>query len=156
KSEEEQLMDEALGKRITDYLIKPVHPSQIWLAVKKVFEAQTLQQDRAARDYVGHVRWLAELDTKRLAFGDWIDVNRRLAAWDLELEHLAAPGLKQAHLDSRRELNLEFSRFVDEHYRNWVHSAPDRRPMLSLDVVERAVVPHLREGRRVTFVVIDC
>ena len=156
KSEEEQLMDEALGKRITDYLIKPVNPSQIWLAVKKVFETQTLQQDRSARDYVGHVRWLAELDTKRLGAADWIDVNRRLATWDLALEHLADPGLKQAHTDSRKELNLEFGRFIEEHYADWVNSAPGRRPMLSPDVAERAIVPHVRAGTHVTFIVIDC
>ena len=66
KSEQEEIMDETLGRRITDYLIKPVNPSQIWLAVKKVFESGALQQDRSAREYVGHVRWLADLDTKRL------------------------------------------------------------------------------------------
>ncbi|MGH7726386.1 MAG: response regulator [Candidatus Eiseniibacteriota bacterium] len=156
KSEQEELMDEALGRRITDYLIKPVNPSQIWLALKKVFESQTLQQDRAAREYVGHVRWLAELDTKRLGPNDWLDVNRRLALWDLELEHLADPGLKQAHTDSRRELNIEFGRFIEDQYPAWLRQPADKRPMLSLDVVERAVAPHLRAGRKVTFIVIDC
>jgi CheY-like chemotaxis protein len=156
KSEQEELMDEALGRRITDYLIKPVNPSQIWLAIKKVFETQTLQQDRSARDYVGHVRWLAELDTKRLDAAGWLEVNRRLTAWDLALEHLADPGLKQAHMDSRRELNLEFTRFIEEQYPKWMSAAPADRPMLSVDVIERAVVPHLRAGKRVTFIVMDC
>ena len=144
KSEQEELMDEALGRRITDYLIKPVNPSQIWLAIKKVIETQALQQDRSARDYVGHVRWLAELDTKRLDAAGWLDVNRRLTAWDLALEHLADPGLKQAHMDSRRELNIEFARFVEDQYPRWVKAPKDARPMLSVDVVERAVVPHLK------------
>jgi CheY-like chemotaxis protein len=156
KSEQEEIMDEALGRRITDYLIKPVNPSQIWLAIKKVFEAQSLQQDRAARDYVGHVRWLAELDTKRLDADGWLEVNRRLAQWDLELEHLADPGLKQAHTDSRRELNLEFSKFIEEQYPRWVKEPRGKRPMLSVDVVEHAVAPHLRAGKRVAFLVIDC
>jgi len=157
KSEQEELMDEALGRRITDYLIKPVNPSQIWLAVKKVFEAPTLRQDRAARDYVGHVRWLADLDTKRLDAVGWLDVNRRLAQWDLELESLADPGLKQAHTDSRRELNIEFARFVEDQYPRWMRAATAaERPMMSPDVIERAVAPHLRAGRRVTLLVLDC
>lgn len=156
KSEQEELMDEAIGRRITDYLIKPVNPSQIWIALKKVFETQMLQQDRSAREYVGHVRWLAELDTKRLGPDDWLDVSRRLALWDLELEHLADPGLKQAHYDSRRELNIEFGRFIEDRYPGWLRQPADQRPMLSVDVVERSVAPHLRDGRRVTFVVIDC
>jgi CheY-like chemotaxis protein len=156
KSEQEELMDEALGRRITDYLIKPVNPSQIWLAIKKVFETQALQQDRSARDYVGHVRWLAEQDTKRLDAAGWLEVSRRLTAWDLALEHLADPGLKQAHYDSRRELNLEFSRFIEDRYPQWVKAPKDQRPMLSVDVVERAVVPHLKAGRRVAFIVMDC
>ncbi|MEO6461758.1 MAG: response regulator [Candidatus Eisenbacteria bacterium] len=156
KSEQEELMDEALGRRITDYLIKPVNPSQIWLAVKRVFETQALQQDRSARDYVGHARWLAELDTKRLDAAGWLDVNRRLTTWDLALEHLADAGLKQAHMDSRRELNLEFSRFIEDRYPKWVKPGATDRPMLSTDVVERAVVPHLKAGKRVTFIVMDC
>jgi CheY-like chemotaxis protein len=156
KSEQEEIMDEALGRRITDYLIKPVNPSQIWLAVKKVFEAPTLRQDRAARDYVGHVRWLADLDTKRLDADGWLEVNRRLAQWDIELETLADVGLKQAHMDSRKELNLEFSRFVEEQYPRWMQAPRDQRPMMSPDVIEHAVAPHLRAGKHVTLIVLDC
>ena len=156
KSEQEEIMDEALGRKITDYLIKPVNPSQIWLAVKKVFESSTLQQDRSARDYVGHVRWLAELDTKRLDWRAWLDVNRRLSQWDLELETIADPGLKQAHMDSRRELNLEFSKFIEDKYPSWVKRGATDRPLLSPDVIERAVAPHLKAGRKVTFIVLDC
>jgi CheY-like chemotaxis protein len=156
KSEQEELMDEALGRRITDYLIKPVNPSQIWLAIKKVLETQSLQQDRSARDYVGHVRWIADLDTKRLDGAGWLEVSRRLTAWDLALEHFADPGLKQAHMDSRRELNLEFSKFIEDRYPRWVKGPREERPMMSPDIVAEKVVPHLKAGKRVTFVVMDC
>ena len=156
KSEQEEIMDEALGRRITDYLIKPVNPSQIWLAVKKVFESESLQQDRSAREYVGHVRWLADLDTKRLGWRDWLDVNRRLSQWDLELESLADPGLKQAHMDSRRELNLEFSKFVEERYPSWVKKGAKDGPVMSPDIVGKFVAPHLKAGKPVTFIVLDC
>ena len=156
KSEQEELMDEALGKRITDYLIKPVNPSQIFLAVKKVFEAQDLERTQAARDYVGHVQKVAQIDTGRLGWQEWRDLALDLARWDLDMDRLSDSGLRQAHQDQRRELNGEFGRFIERSYPEWVHSPADRRPMLSVDVVERYVAPSTRSDRRVVLVVIDC
>lgn len=156
KSEQEELMDEALGKRITDYLIKPVNPSQIFLAVKKVFEAQDLERTQAARDYVHHVQTLATLDSSRLNWQEWIDLAVDLARWDLEMDRLGDVGLRQAHLDQRRELNAEFSRFIERSYPQWVHSGPEARPMLSCDVGERYLAPRTRADERVVLVVIDC
>jgi CheY-like chemotaxis protein len=156
KSEQEDLMDEALGKRITDYLIKPVNPSQIFLAVKKVFEAQELVRSQGARDYVQHAQRMAMLDTGRLDAAGWLELARDLANWDLEIDRLGDPGLRQAHLDQRRELNAEFGRFIERAYPEWGRAAEGERPMLSLDVVPRYVAPQLREGRRVVLVVIDC
>src|SRR5262245_10414233 len=78
-----------------------------------------------------------------------------VARWDVRFDHLREEGLRQAHLDFRRALNIDFGRFVEEGYRHWVVQ-PDRRPLLSTDVVKHAVVPHLKAGRRVVFIVIDC
>jgi CheY-like chemotaxis protein len=156
KSEQEELMDEALGKRITDYLIKPVNPSQIFLSVKKVFEAQDLQRTQGARDYVQHAQKLALLDTGRLDWRGWIDLAAEMAAWDLEVDRMGDDGLRQAHLDQKRDLNGEFGRFIERSYPTWVHSTPEQRPMLSPDVVERFVAPLTRADRRVVLVVIDC
>jgi len=156
KSEQETLMNEALGKQITDYLIKPVNPSQIFLAVKKVFESQGLVRSQAARDYVSHVQKLAMLDSGRLDWREWIEVATEIAHWDLEVEHLGDPGLEQAHDDQRKELNTAFGRFVEREYPNWVHSEPENRPMLSHDLVERYAAQRIREGERVVIVVLDC
>lgn len=156
KSEQETLMNEALGKRITDYLIKPVNPSQIFLAVKKVFESPDLVRSQAARDYVSHVQKLAMLDTGGLDWRQWIEVATELARWDLEVERLGDPGLEQAHADQRRELNAAFGRFVEQGYPNWVHSEPDNRPLLSHDLIGRYAAPRIRQGERVVIVVLDC
>jgi CheY-like chemotaxis protein len=156
KSEQETLMNEALGKRITDYLIKPVNPSQIFLAVKKVFEGQGLVRSQAARDYVSHVQHLATLDTGSLDWKDWIAVTTEMARWDLELEQLGDQGLEQAHLDQRRQLNAEFGRFIEQQYANWVHSEPENRPMLSHDLVGRYVAPRIRAGELVALIILDC
>lgn len=161
KSEEETLMEEAIGKRITDYLIKPVNPSQVFLACKRVFDAQKLQDSQRARDYVGEMQRWQSLDTRKLDWRGWVDLSVDVARWDVGLDGAPEAGLQQAHTDFRRGLNIEFSRFIEEHYPKWVQAAakgvaPGERPLLSTDVIKHSVVPHLNEGKRVIFIVIDC
>jgi CheY-like chemotaxis protein len=155
KSEEETLMEEAIGKRITDYLIKPVNPSQVYLACKRVLDTDRLQESQRARDYVGEMqRWQA-LDTRRLAWENWVELAIEVARWDVRFDNLREEGLRQAHLDFRRALNIDFGRFIEGEYGSWAHGA-NPRPLLSTDVVSHAVLPHLRQRRRVVFIVIDC
>ena len=156
KSEEERLMEEAIGKRIHDYLIKPVNPSQVFLACKRVLDTARLQEGQRARDYVGEMRRWQELDTRRMDWQSWVDLAVDLARWDVLFDDLPGEeGLKQAHQDLRRSMGADFSRFVEKSYGPWVHGAEDRPP-LSTDVVARWVVPALKRGRRVVLVVIDC
>ena len=155
KSEEETLMDEAIGKRITDYLIKPVNPSQVFLACKRVFDAPKLQDTRRARDYVGEMQRWQMMDTRRLDWKGWVDLAIEMGRWDVHFDNITEEGLKQAHADFRRSLNTDFCRFIEDQYPHWVKGSPDR-PMLSSDVVKHAVVPHLKAGKRVVFIVIDC
>jgi len=160
KSEEEALMEEAIGKRITDYLIKPVNPSQVFLACKRVFDSQKLQDSQRARDYVGEMQRWQGLDRRRLDWRGWVDLAVEVARWDVSLDAAPEAGLQQAHADFQRGLDIDFGRFIEEHYPGWAQAAArgdtEGRPALSTDVVQRAVVPHLREGRRVMFIVIDC
>jgi len=156
KSEEETLMEEAIGKRISDYLIKPVNPSQVFLACKRVLDTARLQESQRARDYVGEMQRWQGLDPRHLGWSEWVDLAVDVAGWDVIFDQLPEEqGLKQAHQDLRRSLNNDFGRFIEHSYGTWVHGAADR-PMLSTDVVARAVVPHLQQGRRVAFIVIDC
>jgi CheY-like chemotaxis protein len=155
KSEEESLMDDALGRHITDYLIKPVNPSQVFLACKRVFDAERLQGSQRARDYVAEMQRWHTLDLKRLDWAGWVDLAVEVARWDVRLDAVQDEGLKQAHADFRRGLNIDFGRYVEEGYGGWVRGEGERPP-LSIDVVPNAVVPHLEAGRRVVFVIIDC
>ena len=155
KSEEESLMNDAIGRHITDYLIKPVNPSQVFLACKRVLETNKLQDSQRAREYVGEMqRWQA-LDLRRLSADEWIQLAIDVARWDVRFDDVAEEGLKQAHVDFRRGLNVEFGRFIDEHYPAWVQETQSRPPRSS-DVVARAVAPQLEAGQRVVFIVIDC
>ena len=160
KSEEETLMEEAIGKRITDYLIKPVNPSQVFLACKRVFDSQRIQDSQRARDYVGEMQRWQMMDVRKLDWKGWVDLSVDVARWDVGLDGAPEAGLQQAHGDLRKSLNIDFSRFIEDQYSSWVHSfaknVPSDRPLLSCDVVRHAVAPHLREGKRVVFIVIDC
>ncbi|MBI1799274.1 MAG: bifunctional response regulator/alkaline phosphatase family protein [Candidatus Eisenbacteria bacterium] len=155
KSEEESLMNQAIGRRIADYLIKPVNPSQVFLACKRVFDTQKIQDSQRARDYVGEMQRWQTMDRRVLDWAGWCELAVDVARWDVRLDGAPEAGLQQAHGDFRRGLNIDFSRFIEDRYPHWVRSAEDR-PLLSTDVVRHAVVPHLREGRRVVFIVIDC
>jgi CheY-like chemotaxis protein len=155
KSEEETLMEEAIGKRITDYLIKPVNPSQVYLACKRVLDTDRLQESRRARDYAGEMQRWHQIDTPRLDWEGWKELAIEVARWDVRFDELHEEGLQQAHLDFRRTINIEFGRFIETQYGHWVHGA-ENRPLLSTDVVRHSVIPHLQAGRRVVFIVIDC
>ena len=51
KSEEESIMEEAIGSKIADYLIKPVNPSQILLSIKKNIDSSRLVDEKTTRSY---------------------------------------------------------------------------------------------------------
>jgi DNA-binding response OmpR family regulator len=155
KSEEETLMEEAIAKRIADYLIKPVNPSQVFLACKRVLDAGRLQESQRARDYVGEMQRWQSLDAQRLTWEQWVELAVDVARWDVLFDDRPDAGLQQAHRDFRRALNIDFGRFVEEHYGRWVHRQ-EKGPLLSTDVVAHAVVPQLQAGRRVVFIVVDC
>jgi CheY-like chemotaxis protein len=155
KNEAESLMDEAIGKRIDDYLIKPVRPTQIFLALKRLLESDRLQDGQRARDYVAELARLRDEAASGLDWRGWVDLYARSALWDVELDKVEDEGLKQAHQDQRRELNVEFGQYVEANYASWVGNGGDGPP-LSVHVIERWVAPLLREKRRVYFILVDC
>jgi CheY-like chemotaxis protein len=154
KSEEESLMNDAIGRHITDYLIKPVNPSQVFLACKRVLDAQKLQDNQRARDYVIEMQNWQNLNFRDLDAPAWITLANDIARWDVRFDQAPDQSLQQAHGDFRRGLNVEFARFIEANYPNWVHSKD--RPLLSNDVVRHAVASRMAKGRRVVFIIIDC
>jgi CheY-like chemotaxis protein len=160
KSEEEHLMEDALGGQIADYLIKPVHPKQLLLTCKRLLEGGRIRDERASQDYL---RAFGELST-RLGSGldaeGWIEVYQQLVRYGTELD--ADDGARQILDDQYREANREFGRFVEGVYEGWIAAAragekpaPGVRPPLSPDVIPRWVLPRLGE-RPVVFLLVDC
>jgi hypothetical protein len=156
KNEAESLMEEAIGGKISDYLTKPVNPSQILLAVKKLLEGKKIAGEHVSRDYTQEFQNISRSLMAPMDDRDWADLYQKLTAWDLEMDAHQELGLRQTLLDQKRECNLEFGKFVERNYRTWINGNPGTRPVLSVDVVERYVLPHLKSPGPVFFFVVDC
>jgi CheY-like chemotaxis protein len=152
KNEEEELMEEAIGRQIADYLTKPVNPTQILSVLKKHLEGRKIVGQQVAKDYIREFQQISMSLQGALDLNEWIDLYRRLTEWQIELDEHPELGLKQTMADQMREGNSEYSKFFEREYRNWLD---DERVTLSPSVVERFVIPRLGEGP-VFFFVIDC
>jgi len=165
KSEEEHIMDDALGARISDYLIKPVNPSQIYMTLKRLLDSRQLRGERVSREYT------RQLNQNRLELmmgpdhERWAALYAGLAGWDIEIESFNDTGLFQIHTDQKREYRREFTRFVEQNYVSWlagdstklqIAEGNKEKPVLSHRVLDRFVAPLIREGERVYFIIIDC
>jgi CheY-like chemotaxis protein len=155
KSEEESLMEEAIGAKISDYLTKPVNPSQILSALKKVTQRREFAQKVATRDYLAEFRNISQKISEGPSWKDWLDIHAKLSAWEVELDSLPDEGLKKSLEGQRIECNVEFAKFIEENYEDWIWDRTERPP-LSVDFCSQFLAPKLKEGRNVLFLVIDC
>ena len=153
KSEEENLMEQALGGQISDYLTKPVNPSQILLTCKRILDRARLRNERASQDYLQSFNQITMQLMNPLSHAEWVDLYLQLVQYDVALE--GDEGVRQVLEDQYREANREFGRFVEDQYREWVAGADDR-PVLSHELIPRFVFPELGQGKPVFFFVIDC
>src|SRR3990172_10439521 len=120
KSEEEALMNEAIGGKISDYLTKPVNPSQVLLVCKKILEGKKISGQYAAKDYLQDFNEISRALSTNPDFAEWIDIYLKLVNWEVELDVHPEIGLQQTLNDQKREANKEFSKFVEKNYRGWI------------------------------------
>ncbi|HEX9253747.1 MAG TPA: bifunctional response regulator/alkaline phosphatase family protein, partial [Ignavibacteriaceae bacterium] len=158
KSEEETLMNEAIGGKISDYLTKPVNPSQVLLVCKKILEGKKISGQYAAKDYLQDFNQITQALSSGLDFTEWISVYQKLVNWSIELDKHREIGLEQSLNDQFKEANKEFSKFVEKNYISWL-DANDKSdaPNLSPQITEKYVLKHLRdEGKSIFYFVLDC
>ncbi|RPI00637.1 MAG: response regulator [Calditrichaeota bacterium] len=153
KSEEESLMEEAIGSKIDDYLTKPVNPSQILLVCKKILDKRKISRQILSRDYTSEFNKLSMRLMEPLNWLDWIDIHITLSQWDVELDEHPDLGLKQILYDQKRSCNSEFGKYIEKNYRHWLNSQP--RPSLSIDVFPRYVLPHVANGKNTILIILD-
>lgn len=154
KSEEESIMEDAIGGKISDYLIKPVNPNQILLTTKRILERSRLQNEKSAQNYLRQFGELSARIHPGISWKEWIEIYRELTRWQIELGS-GDENLVQVLRDQFQEANKEFGKFIENEYLGWLQNE-ESRPALSADIFKRYVQPHVEKGEKTMFFIIDC
>jgi CheY-like chemotaxis protein len=155
KSEEESIMEDAIGGKISDYLSKPVNPNQILLTIKRILERNRIRNEKFAQSYLRSFNKLSDRIREDADWSEWIKIYRQLTRWDIDLQS-GEESLRQVLADQYREANKMFGRFIEKNYQPWLRQSTPERPALSTDIVNEYVLPHLENDQHTLFLVIDC
>jgi len=157
KNEAESVMEEAIGRRISDYLTKPVNPTQILLACKKFLEGRRIEAEAAQRDYTREFSQIALQLMNPLDWEEWVALYAKLSQWEIEFDRHRELGFEQTLADQKKDANAEFGKFIEKHYRGWLDPDVKDRPLLSTDIVNEYVLPAVRKDKGPVFLfVVDC
>ncbi|MFW5820700.1 MAG: PglZ domain-containing protein [Bacteroidota bacterium] len=155
KSEEENIMEEAIGSKIADYLIKPVNPNQILLTIKKNIETKKLVNQKTTSSYQSQFGRLSiEINSAR-SYNDWLQIYKKLVYWEIELQTTSDSAMDEVLISQKEEANREFSRFIVRNYESWFTGNSEDKPLLSPSVFSKSVFPLLNNNEKVFFILID-
>ena len=154
KSEEEHIMDEALGGKISDYLIKPVNPNQILLSVKKHTEAKRLVSEKSTFSYQQQFRDISMSLSDRLDANEWVELYKKLVYWDLELSATDDDNIHDIFRSQKSEANQLFCKFYEKNFVSWLNGQSEK-PLMSPTVVKERLFPLLDDERPTFMIVID-
>jgi len=143
KNEAENLMEEALGSEIDDYLIKPVNPNQILLTLKKLIDNKRLVSEKTATDYQAEFRNIAMEINNGLDATEWVTLYKKILNWELKLDESNNAPMKEILDMQKSEANREFSKFVIKNYEDWIVN--ESGPVGSHNLMKKFVLPHLKK-----------
>lgn len=153
KSEEEHIMEQAIGQKIADYLIKPVNPSQILLCLKKHIHQREIVEEHTNTTYRQEFSDITYMIDTANTIEEWMAIERTLTRWELELEKVDSTMHDMLRMQ-REQANKAFAKFIAKNYEGW-WANPSTRPTMSQDLMKKYIFPLLDEGEKVFFVVID-
>ena len=152
KSEEENIMEQAIGQKIADYLIKPVNPNQILLALKKNIHRRAIETEITQSKYQQNFQQMAMQILDCRTWRDWVQVYKRLVHWELELSSTDSSMTEMLQMQ-KQEANNGFAKFIKQNYLDWIREYDG--PLLSPDIFKTKVFPLLSAGEKVFLVVLD-
>jgi CheY-like chemotaxis protein len=155
KSEEESIMEDAIGSNIADYLIKPVNPNQILLTLKKNLENKKIISEKTTHQYQQEFRKIGMEISNRLSFNEWTDVYKKIIMWELRLEKLQDDGMNEVLQMQKNEANSMFSKFIEKNYLDWISGKSSNKPVLSHTLLKEKIFPVLDEPRPLFVILID-
>ena len=153
KNEAENLMEEAIGSQIDDYLIKPVNPNQILLTLKKLIDNKRLVSEKTATDYQQEFRNISMDISSGPDHKEWAAINKRIISWELKLDESNNPQLKEILEMQKSEANKEFSRYVTKNYEDWINT--EDGPILSHEMMKEKIFTKMDRSKPVFFLLLD-
>lgn len=154
KNEAEDVMEEAIGNRISDYLIKPVNPNQILLTLKKLMDNKRLVSERVMTGYQQDFRSILMDIQQADTLEEWVDIYKKIIAWELKLDESRSQDLGDILSTQKSEANNTFSKFVDRHYMDWLKGGKDD-PVMSFNLMREKVFPFVNDDRPTIFILLD-
>ncbi len=151
KSEEEYIMEEAIGGQISDYLIKPVNPNQILLAIKKNLLKNDLVSQKTTHDYQVEFRQIGMRINDRLTVNEWAEIYTQLVNWEIKLQESNDESMKEIFAMQKKDANTQFCRFVDNNYQDWINGDEDG-PLMSHQLLKNKVFDSL--GKEPVFLIV--
>ncbi len=155
KSEEESIMDDAIGSKIADYLIKPVHPKQLLLSIKKIADKKRLITEKTTSGYQMEFGKIGMQINESFSYNDWVDVYKNLVYWELELAKSNNNAMDEVLKMQKTEANSTFAKFIKQNYIDWFKRDIDERPLLSPDIFKHKVFPEVEKNDHVFVILID-
>ncbi len=155
KNETENLMNEAIGSQISDYLIKPVNPNQVWLSLKKIIDNRRLVAEKTTMDYQQQFRNLFMALNSNPSHAEWMGIYKELVHWELSLQKSDSPEMQEVFQTQKNEANTEFFKFISRNYASWVKEKAKEKPVMSHTIIREKLLPQLEKGTPVFFVLID-
>lgn len=155
KNEAENIMEEAIGAQITDYLIKPVNPNQVLLSLKKIMDGRRLVSEATTTAYQQDFRNLFMALSSNPDHEEWKELYRKLVYWELEMSRSDSDEMREVLQSQKSEANTEFFKYIAKNYSNWITGKNIDAPLLSHELFKRKVAPHLEQGTPTFLLVID-
>ena len=154
KNEAENVMEEALGSQISDYLIKPVNPNQVLLTLKKIMDNTRLVREKTTTDYQQEFRQLMMQMSSGLNTNEWADMYRKLVNWELKIDDSKSTELYDILAMQKAEANNEFSKFIMKHYLDWIRDESEA-PVMSHNLLRKKILPHMNDEIPTIVVLLD-
>ncbi len=154
KSEEESIMEDAIGSNIADYLIKPVKPNQILLSLKRNLENKKLVSEKATQSYQQEFRSIGTELSGRPDFNEWVEIYRKLVRWEIDLEKSKDDGIIEVLRMQQDEANSLFSKFIERNYIDWIKGKSADKPVMSHTLLKDKILPKLDQTDKPVFVLL--
>lgn len=156
KNEEEGVMEEAIGSKISDYLIKPVKPPQLLSTIHKLINSERLVREKTTIDYQQEFRKISmDMNAGGLKSHEWVDIYKRIVSWELKLDESKSTNMAGILATQKEEANAEFSKFISNNYLDWMTGKHDDTPVMSNDLLRSMVFPDISEKTLTVFVLLD-